>query len=346
VKPRPRTLTAVAAVLVLSAGGVVATRLLAPGQAPAPPPARPRRTAPAPRGTVPARPAGRCADIPHTCGFPDASNTGVPRGMVLRAVPGQAAGGRGWHFDRRQQVVQVTGRGAVLRGLSIPFTVNVKASGVTIADDRITASGENSFGVSLRHTAGVTIADSTITGRDQGGGRLLAGIKDIYGDSTGTRVIRDNIAFASTGVQLDTGLITGSYIHDPGYRRGDHVNGVTSNGGTALLVIRHNTIYTDRAQTDAIGLFEDFGPQANRIISGNLLAGGSYALYCGQNRGGPPARHIVVTGNLISRRFFARGGYWGPATGLGRRSRGNVWQGNTWAGTGRPVPRPGSRQPR
>ncbi len=32
------------------------------------------------------------------------------------------------------------------------------------------------------------------------------------------------------------------------------------------------------SQTDAIGLFEDFGVQANRIIRGNLLAGGSYTL--------------------------------------------------------------------
>ena len=56
-----------------------------------------------------------------------------------------------------------------------------------------------------------------------------------------------------TGVQLESGLVADNYIHNTGYLPGDHVNGVTSNGGvTTLLTITHNTIFIDRAQTDAI----------------------------------------------------------------------------------------------
>ena len=83
-----------------------------------------------------------------------------------------------------------------------------------------------------------------------------------------------------TGVRLETGLVEDNYIHEPGYIAGDHTNGVMSNGGvTRLLIVNHNTILIDRGQTDAVGLFEDYGVQQNRRITDNLLAGGSYAIY-------------------------------------------------------------------
>ena len=40
--------------------------------------------------------------------------------------------------------VEVSGNGAVLQGLSIPYTVDVTGSGVTIKDVRITATGNSS----------------------------------------------------------------------------------------------------------------------------------------------------------------------------------------------------------
>jgi hypothetical protein len=285
-------------------------------------------------------PHGHCAAHPHRCGFPDATDAGVPARTALRAVPRQVSRGPGWYYDARQHVVQVTRAGAVLTGLSFACTVNVKASRVTITRDRITTSGQSSFGVSLRHVRNVTVSDTTITGRNATRGRIMAGIKDIYGDSTGTRILRDNIAWTSTGVQIEAGLIEGNYIHSPGYRHGDHINGVTSDGGRRLLRIIHNTILIDRAQTDAIGLFEDFGRQAHRVIYGNLLAGGSYAIYGGQNSGGPAASGIRITRNRISRIYFARGGYWGAVTAFNPAGRGNVWARNVWDGTGHSVARP------
>ncbi len=37
-----------------------------------------------------------CGPSPHRCGYPDATNTGVPKGMALRSVPGQVSSGPGW----------------------------------------------------------------------------------------------------------------------------------------------------------------------------------------------------------------------------------------------------------
>ncbi len=37
-----------------------------------------------------------CAASPHTCGYPDATNTGVQPGQTLVAVPAQKTSGPGW----------------------------------------------------------------------------------------------------------------------------------------------------------------------------------------------------------------------------------------------------------
>ncbi|HET6210893.1 MAG TPA: hypothetical protein VFD94_10945, partial [Jatrophihabitans sp.] len=42
-----------------------------------------------------------CIVSPSGCGYPDASNTGVPASMVLKAVPSQVSSGPGWHWDSR-----------------------------------------------------------------------------------------------------------------------------------------------------------------------------------------------------------------------------------------------------
>lgn len=268
----------------------------------------------------------------------------MPAGTTLRAVPAQVSSGPGWHFDRRG-FVQVDGNGAVLRDLYIPYNVNVTASNVTIADDRIKVAG-NSFGVSLRHTSDVTIENCDISSPFSGPKRLMDGVKDIYGDSTGLRVLRNDIAHTGTGVHVESGLIEGNYIHAMGYRKGDHVNGVTSDGGnTSPLVVRHNTIFVHRAQTDAVSLFETLGAQANRLIADNLLAGGGYTIYGGRNHGGPPTHNIRIVGNLISRVFYPHGGYYGQVATFNPKGRGNAWRSNAWAGNSRhtvgtPIPDP------
>jgi hypothetical protein len=286
---------------------------------------------------APAAKAG-CAAGPSSCAYPDAANTGVPAGTSLRSVPGQVSKGPGWSYDPRGWV-EVSGNGAVLQGLSIPYNVDVSASNVTIKDVQITETGE-SFGVSLRHTHNVTVENSTISGGDTGKNRLMVGVKDIYGDSTGTRILDNNIPYTSTAVQIASGLIEGNYIHDMGYISGDHINGITANGGTDQLTVQHNTILVHFDQTDAVGLFEDFGVEANVLITDNLLAGGGYTVYAGQNPGGPAAYNIRVTNNRFSDMYYSGGGYFGPGTAFNSGGPGDVWSGNVWASNGQPVPSP------
>jgi hypothetical protein len=227
----------------------------------------------------------------------------------------------------------VTGNGAVVSGLSITGHIEVYASNVVINNDNILETG-GAWGVGLRSGRNVKIENSNIYSPDAtGSGRLLVGIKD-FGGAAGVQILNNNIYHTSTGVQVDQGLIQGNYIHDLGYEAGDHLNGITSNGGeSALLEVNHNTILNSFDQTDAVSLFEDFGQQTNRIISNNLLAGGDYVIYGGQNAGGVTATNIRITDNRISRIYHPNGGYYGPLADFDASKPGNVWSGNIWDDT-------------
>lgn len=279
-----------------------------------------------------------CAAVPSDCGYPDATNTGVTAGTTLKSVPSQVSKGTGWFYDSRG-FVEVNGNGAVLSGLYIPHNLDITASNVTINNVKVVNSGQSSFGVSLRHTSNVTIENSMITGADSGSGRLMVGVKDVYGDSTGTVVQDNNIRYTSTGVQLSAGLIQDNYIHAMGLIPGDHVNGTTSGGGTNPLTIQHNTVFDQLHQCDAISLFQDFGPQGNRLITDNLLAGGGYTIYAGGKLGAPPPYNIVITNNRISNKYFPRGGWYGPLAYY-VSGNGNVWSGNIWDATVLTIPAP------
>jgi len=272
-----------------------------------------------------------CATVPHACGFPDATNTGVPPGTTLRDVPGQVSSGPGWHYDPRGWV-EVDGNGAVLSGLSLHCNLDISASNVTIKDVQVEAFGQSSFGISLRNTSNVTIENSTIEGFNAGAGRLMVGVKDIFGDSTGTSVLDNNISRVSTGVQIYQGLIQGNYIHDMGFIAGDHTNGITVSGGSTPLTIQHNTVLVNAGQCDAISLFQDTVAEANKVIKDNLLAGGGYTIYGGEGSKGP-ASNIIIENNRISDLFYPAGGFYGPLAYFAPGD-GNVWSGNVWDSTG------------
>lgn len=256
-------------------------------------------------------------------------------GTTLVKVPEQKTSGPGWTWDSRGWV-SINGDGAVFDGYDVRATIDVVADNVTIRNTRITLGGE-SFGIALRHSQNTTVERTEITAPDAGANRLLVGIKDIYGDSRGTRVLTSDISRTSTGVQIDAGLVQDNYIHDLGLKGGDHVNGTTSNAGTSQLILRHNTVFNRHNQTDAISLFQDFGPQSNRIIDNNLLAGGGYTIYAGANPGKEStATNIAVTNNRISRIYYPNGGSYGPVTAY-TSGGGNTFSGNIWDDTGTTV---------
>lgn len=311
-----------------------------------------------------------CAEAPSKCGYPDATNTGIVtklkvkrvirikkkkwvikrkklRGkkrfrfitryrevdVDLQTIPDDVQSGPGWRWDPRGWVTIDT-EGTVFRDYIVNGPVDVVADNVTIDNVRVYSSGF--FGIAIRHADNTTIDRCTV-GPAKGERRVEAAIKDVYGDAKNTTIRRCNIYGWSTGVQIYQGLIAHNFIHSPGFEPGDHTNGTTSTGSTQQLDIIHNTVFNPLGQTDAISLFQDFGLEANRTISDNLMAGGGYTLYAGQNSGAPATYNIKVTNNRFSRLYFSRGGYYGPVTAYNPDGVGNVWSGNIWDDTGASV---------
>jgi len=255
--------------------------------------------------------------------------------VTLRAVPSQVTSGSGWHVSGSAIVVDTAG--AVLENVTTNLSIEVQANNVTVRNVRSSASGET-WAIALRHASGAVISNVEIL-PPSSATRLMVGIKDVYGDAKSTQVLRSEITRTSTGVQMGGGLIEGNYIHDMGLVSGDHINGVTSNGSTTQLTIRNNTILNQFSQTDAISFFQDFGVEANRTVSGNLIAGGGYTLYGGEGTHGQTS-NIVVVNNRFARLYFPNGGYYGPAAHFEAGAPGNVWSGNIWDDTLAPVPTP------
>ncbi|MGH3188257.1 MAG: hypothetical protein ACRDPY_11810 [Streptosporangiaceae bacterium] len=275
---------------------------------------------------------GDCIPVPSACGFPDGTNTGVPSGTALQSVPGQVSSGPGWYYNPAGDDVIVDVNGTVLSGLYILCNLMINASNVTVQDVRVVTGGD--FGISLAHTTGVTIEDSTVSGQNLTTGRVGYAIDDVYGDSTGIVIKNNNISRFKTGVQISTGLIAGNYIHDPGYIQGDHTNGIFVDGTTEPMTIYGNTIFNDLGQTDDISLDASRSGQdvANKFVVGNLLAGGAYCIYGGDARNDRTS-NIVIEDNEFGRLYYPDGGQYGPAAYVNLQQAGNVWSGNVWSGT-------------
>src|SRR6266581_1394779 len=282
-----------------------------------------------------------CAATPGSCSYPGAATTGVPAGTTLKQVPSQVSSGPGWYFNAAGGNVVVNVKGTVLSGLYIPYTLVINASNVTVKNVQVVTGGN--FGISLTHTSGVTIENSTISGQNSTTGRVSYAIDDIYGDSTGMTIKANNISAFRTAVQMSAGLADGNYIHDPGYVAGDHTNGFYVNGGTKALTISGNTIFDSLGQTDAINL--DAGtpgpgaPVASKTIKNNLLAGGSYTIYGGAVSGSPTS-NIIITGNRFGQNYYAKSGQYGPVSYYNPAGTGNTWSGNSWDTTGQAISSP------
>jgi hypothetical protein len=272
--------------------------------------------------------------VSHLCGFPDTTNSGVQSGVTLKSVPDQVSSGTGWTSTAGGDVT-VTGNGAVLSNLIIHGNLDVQASNVTINNVQVITSG--AFGVSFRHTSNDTLENATVSGTDTGAGRVDAAVADVYGDSTGLTIKNDNLYWFRSAVQLTSGMVSGNYIHDPGYITGDHTNGVIANMGDPLTV-SGNTILNSQGQTDCVSIddSQDHGVISNRTITGNLLAGGGYPIYGGAAFSNTTS-NIIITNNHFSKIFFPTVGQYGIDAYYNSGDPGNVWTGNVWDDSGQLV---------
>jgi hypothetical protein len=211
-------------------------------------------------------------------------------------------------------------------GVDLPVAIQIGTS---------TAPANNT---TVEHSTVFGEAPSTTANNASDPNQVDVMVKDISGDSTGTQVLDNNFYYGDTDIQISNGLIQGNYIHNMAYVGEEHINGMTDNGGSGLT-IKNNTVFNSFSQTDAISLFEDFGAISNVVIDDNLVAGGGYCMYGGQNSGGAAASNVQITNNHFSRMFYQNCG--GQGTGViaawPLNGSGGVWSGNVWDDTGQTV---------
>jgi hypothetical protein len=212
-----------------------------------------------------------CVASPHSCGFPDATNTGANCSSL--APSGS---------------ITVTTGGAVVEGKNISGSITIQASNVTIRNDCVTSS--DIYPVRLASGSNLTVEDTTITGTGGGCSRAV----EPAGGST--MMDRLNISGCEDGVQMyNNDTLQNSYIHDLAFTSGSHNDGVQQNGGSND-VVRHNTIFNPHNQTSCVNFTTDFGGISNITVTGNLLNGGNFTVYSRSGGNGDPTG-VTVTGN-------------------------------------------------
>jgi hypothetical protein len=239
-----------------------------------------------------------CSPKPSGCGLPDATNTGVPASTKLSVVDGN---------------LTVTEAGAVIEGKDIRGCVDVKAPNVTIRRSKVACTDFYVIG--------------SFTDSNSGGNLLIEDVEVDCKNTNGTGIgsyglvaRRLNVHNCENGFDIDSNVtVVDSYIHDLFEGSAGHADGIQLAGG-AHITIRHNTIF-DPGGTSAIISH----PNANSdvLVTGNLLAGGAYTLYCPRDS----SRDYRVIDNRFSTMFSAKGGAYGPWTDCDKVAevRGNVW---------------------
>lgn len=264
-------------------------------------------------------------------GWPNASNTGVPRGTSLSDYTGPCT---------------ITKSGTTIDAKKVDCELVIEAAGVTIKRSKINGSVFLDSDRAGSSNWSYTLADSEVD----------AGVQEhpavSYGNMT---VLRSNIHGGITSVQCGEHAISctveDSWLHGQRIPADAtwHLGGFLSNGGHSIR-IHHNTIVCDtpvnprgEGCTGDLNLFGDFAVISDVVVTGNYLGantGSSYCLYGGDatSKPFPHANRVVVTGNVFERGTNGKCAAYGPVSSFNDGGQGNVWQNNKWSNGGQVAP--------
>ena len=236
-----------------------------------------------PSGQLPPSTRRGCFSRPSACGYPDPTNTGVPRGSALKAYRGN---------------LNVSTPGKVISGLAVTGSVEITASHVTIKDTKVTNSGPG-HAIWIGPGAGdVVIEDSTVRGADAGAGAIQYGIQNA-GD-TSNRGVRLDLHYCAE-CWAGPGTLRDSYAVTNGKIAGAHYEAIYYGGGGGYLIVGHDTLFNPEDQTSDVFTNTDFGDVDTVTITNNLMAGGGYMIYGGAGGSAGTVRGpVTVTGNRFA----------------------------------------------
>jgi hypothetical protein len=288
--------------------------------------------APAPTTTT-IKAATTTTTVPAKTGFPDASNTGVPAGVVLSGYTGS---------------MTITSCGAVIDSKVVNGDLTILAGNgtrsaatpcVTIRNSLIKGEVHNGY-AGQGHGPLVLTDDEIAVPIPNNGASAALDEANFYG-------WRLNIHNARSNVMCDgfCGLHD-SFVHDNYYVNSAHMGGFLTNGnyGNPIL-LDHNTIHCDIVNPAAannnggcsgdMNFFGDFSAISNITATNNQLIGSSdpsYCAYTGANQSAKPypvGTNIVWKNNVWQRGVTGKCG-WAGAVFDWQNNSGNDWCSNTW----------------
>lgn len=231
---------------------------------------------------------------PSACGYPDATNTGVPAGTALTARGGLTITAAGTYADLDVRGCVFIGASNVtltrsrVQGCAGDYAVRIGngRTGVVVSDVEVVMQGDQK-GISLPWSTGAF----TVTRA------YVHGIGDCFGNTDWTE-IRDS--FCILGPAGGDTPRAPTYGREPSWcgATGAHWDGAEL-GATRHTVFHHNTVRNPCGQTAAVGMSSWNGPMNDVKVTDNLLAGGAYTVYVE-----PAATNIAVTGNRFSRWYW------------------------------------------
>jgi hypothetical protein len=261
-----------------------------------------------------------CIKVPSACGYPDATNTGVPSGTALTS---------------RSEEISVNTPGTTIKDIALDGAINVEANNTTIEDSNITVDGTQTCGESCGGRGiwikpGVT---GTVIQNVACHGGALSGLNVtqyciMSNDSDTT--IKQLYAYDCTECLAGPMNLSNSFIDESGATiPQEHYEDLYYGGGGGPLIVNHNTMLNQQSQTAVVFASVDFGNQTTLTITNNLMAGGGYMIYGGgSGSGGKVLGPVTITGNRFSREFYPEGGSYGVAAYMNEAV--TKWSGNVW----------------
>lgn len=253
----------------------------------------------APPPPPPPQPPQPEPDSPPVSMWPDASNTGVPAGVLLKNV----------------SALTTTSDGQVIEGLHISGVLTVRHKNVVIRHCLIEAA---SYWVILIMTGatGCQIERCKIVGGSGG-----IGAKGVHVYAAGCRVQRCDISSCEDGVYSGAGdlEILDNYVHALAGGTKPHYDGFQINGSNTT--IRGNHLALDHP---GVSSCLTFGNCSNIVIDRNLFKGGGYTTRFPNDR---KITNVKLTNNRYGKHVYGYGVTGGMAGNI-------VVSGNVDDGTG------------
>ena len=253
----------------------------------------PPSAAPSPSAT--SKPVGTSAPTGGsvaTGAFPNASNTGVPKGITLKASGS----------------LVITKAGTVISGLNIDGCVDVEAANVSIVNSKITCS-RSGTAVHVFDGASLTMTNSEIDG---------AGRTDQCVGCDNYTLQGVNIHDCVDGIKMGSNdVIEGSYVHDLVRLSGTHNDAIQTQGGSND-VVKDNTLMAYNAATDdpmnaAIQTGTLNQNLSNVVVEHNYMDGGNYTV----NAGATSTAGYSIKGYVFKDNVFGTDYRYGVVDGLG-----------------------------